>query len=244
MTSQRPARPTRSDPERAVSSSAAAADPTHPAPAADSTVERLRRWHAGDREALAELLQETEPWLRAAIRPALGARVRRVEDSADFAQSAVLRFLTHGPRFLPANQAQFRALMRRIALNEILKRHRRLRSLVQQTKSGDASERYGDAVLELGVDSTKERPTRVVARGVERAWMRLALELLQESDRELLFAREVDGRDWADIAQDLGFESADAARMACTRLLPKVAKVIRKLQQGRLPELLDDPASA
>jgi RNA polymerase sigma factor (sigma-70 family) len=211
-----------------------------PVPAADVTVERLLRWHAGDRGALDELLRETEPWLRAAIRPALGARVRRVEDSADFAQSAVLRFLVHGPRFLPANQAQFRALMRRIALNEVLKRHRRMRSMAQETQSTESRERYGDALLELAVDSTRERPTGIVSRGVERAWMRLALELLEEQERELLRAREIDGREWDDIARELGFDSGDAARMACVRLLPKVAKVIRKLQQGRLPELLAD----
>lgn len=207
-----------------------------PAPI-DRSLLLLQRWHEGDRDALAELMAETEPWLRAAIGSAIDPRIRRVEDSADFAQSAVLRFLTKGPRFLPASAVQFRALMKRIAMNEIIDRHRRLRTARED--GNDDRSRYGDTVLELaGTDSTSNHPARAAVREEERAWMRLATELLDDGERQLLYAREVDGRDWADIARELGFESADAARMACTRMLPKVAKLVRKLQQGRMGELL------
>lgn len=208
-------------------------------PTPDLTVQLLERWHAGDRNALAELLEETQPWLRAAIGSALDERIRRVEDSADFAQSAVLRFLTTGPRFLPANRGQFRAMMKRIALNEIIDRRRRLRT-VNRDGSSDARSSYGDTVLHLSAaEKSSVEPARAASREEERAWVRLALELLDDEKRQLLYAREVDGRDWSDIARELGYESADAARMTCKRMLPEVAKLVRRLQAGRLPELLE-----
>lgn len=226
------------DPHIPRSPSNAAGLSAVPAAAADPTVQLLQRWHAGDREALAELMQETQTWLRAAIGSSLDKRIRRVEDSADFAQSAILRFLTTGPRFLPANQGQFRALMKRIALNEIIDKQRRLRSAGQGSQSADRSH-YGDTVLRLaGPDKSAAQPARIVAQDEERAWVRLATELLDEPERQLLYAREVDCRDWADIARELGYDSGDAARMACNRMLPKVASLVRKLQHGRLPEIL------
>lgn len=208
-------------------------------PTPDRTVQLLECWHAGDQNALGELLTETEPWLRAAIRSSLNDRMRRVEDSADFAQSAVVKFLVKGPRFLPASRGQFRMLMKRIAMNEIIDKQRRLRT-AQNDLASNSQSQYGDSVLDLRADQTAVQPTRIVARDEERAWMRLAMELLEDRERQLLYAREVDGRDWGDIARELGFESADAARMACNRMLPTVAKLVLKLRQGRLKELLPE----
>lgn len=207
--------------------------------AADETVNLLQRWHAGEQSALGKLLEETEPWLRSAIRPSLNAQIRRVEDSADFAQSAVVRFLVTGPRFLPASRGQFRALMKRIAMNEIIDRQRRLRVVDRDVDSAPKSQ-YGESVLDLRADQSAAQPSRAVARDEERAWVRLAMELLDDRERQLLYAREVDGRDWGDIAKELGYDSSDAARMACNRLLPSVAKLVLKLHQGRLKELLPD----
>lgn len=208
-------------------------------PSRDDTVRLLERWHAGDREALGELLAQTEPWLRAAVGPALGERLRRVEDSADVAQSAVVKFLVGGPRFLPASRGQFRALMKRIAMNEVIDRQRRLRTADGGLGSG-ARSHYGDSVLDLRADDSAAQPSHVAAKDEERAWVRVAMELLGDRERQLLYAREVDGRDWGDIAREFGYETADAAAKACMRMLPDVAKLVRKLQQGRLKELLPD----
>ena len=82
----------------------------------DRTVELLRRWHAGDRAALDELVAETLPCLQSAVRPFLSTQTRRTQESIDFAQSAVVRFLLHGPRFLPKDRAQFHAFLKRIAV--------------------------------------------------------------------------------------------------------------------------------
>lgn len=202
----------------------------------DRTLDLLQRWHSGDRTALQDLLAEVLPWLRRAIGPSLTPSLRRLEDSEDLAHSAVVRFLKSGPRFVPSSHAQFCALMKRIAVNEVVDRVRRDRGGVEP----DARSRqaYGDSVLDLsGAAASSMLPERIVAKEEERAWVRLALEFLPEEDRRLCHAREVEGMDWTSIAARFGFPTPQAARMRCTRALPRLANIIRKVQAGRLEEL-------
>ena len=93
-------------------------EPREPEPkVADPTLELLHRWRGGDRAALDQLLAEVEPWLHREMTKAVGEDLRTEQDSLDLAHAAVSNFLASGPRFVPENAAQFRALLKRIALN-------------------------------------------------------------------------------------------------------------------------------
>jgi RNA polymerase sigma factor (sigma-70 family) len=201
----------------------------------DSTLELLRRWRGGDRGALDQLLADVEPWLHREMRKAVGVDLRTEQDSLDLAHAAVVNFLASGPRFVPESAAQFRALLKRIALNEVFDQRRR------QGRRGTRVQ--VDAVLESRSplsgfgrsQGSSERPSRLAERSEETEWVRLALQFLDAEDRYLLLASEVEGLDWATIAAELGLRSPDAARVRCARLKPRVGVLLLQLRRGKLP---------
>lgn len=201
----------------------------------DPLLELVLRWQAGDRGALEPILAEIEPWLRREVHRATAGRAVNAQDSADLTQQAILNFLEWGPRFCPRNGAQFRALLRRIALNELIDQTRRGRL----RDGGRADTLFGSSAAvppSFGIARSEERPSRAAAVGEEWNWLRLALQYLEPEDRHLLLASEVDGESWEAIAESLGLASPDSARMRAARLKPRLASLVRRLRSGRLPE--------
>jgi len=211
-------------------------EPREPEPRANEpTPELLDRWRRGDRAALDQLLADVEPWLHREMTKALGDESRSEQDSLDLAHAAVQNFLSWGPAFVPESPAQFRALLKRIALNEVFDQRRR------QGRRG--TRRQVDSVRESrsslsgfgAAQGSTERPSRAAERSEETEWVRLALQFLEPEDRYLLLASEVEGLDWATIATELGLASPDAARVRCARLKPRVGVLLLQLRRGKLP---------
>lgn len=201
----------------------------------DPSLALLERWRAGDRSALDALLADILPWLHKEMRRALDGQPRGVQESMDLVQTAVTNFLERGPRFVPQTLAQFRALLKRIATNELIdqwRRHKRagVRHLESMVNSANPLSGFA-AANESGL-----APVRQAQRSEEREWVRLALQFLPDDDRWLLLASEVEGTNWEIIASELGLGSADTARMRGARLKPKLANLLRKLRAGHLPE--------
>ena len=202
----------------------------------EPTLSLLERWRTGDRSALEQLLGELLPWLHREVSRALNPQQRVEKDSMDLVQNAVLNFLNWGPRFVPHSADQFRALLKRIAMNELIDHARRL------SRSGDV----GHIESVLGSSSPMSgyalpghsslQPDRMAGIAEETEWVRLALQFLSPEDRSLLLMSEVEGIDWATIAREIGLESSDAARMRCVRLKPRVANLLRRLKAGQLPD--------
>lgn len=207
-----------------------------PPPDPDPALDLLRRWREGDRDALDALLADVLPWLQREVSRAMGAGLRAAQDSGDLVQTAVLNFLSWGPRFVPESGAQFRSLLKRIATNELIDQRRRLarsgggRHL--DSFVGSANPLSGFA----GPSLSALRPSGAAERNEEEEWVRLALQFLPAEERYLLLASEVEGLEWAAIARELGIASADAARVRGARLKPKVANLLRQLKGGRLPD--------
>lgn len=203
---------------------------------ADPTAELLIRWRNNDPTAVDQLLADILPWLHQEMRKELGNQSRAAVDSMDLAQSAVLNFLRRGVRFVPETPAQFRALLKRIAVNELKDQWRRqkraggVRHIDSLVASSNPLSGFG------AVAATHDAPNKNVERNEDADWVRLALQFLPEEDRWLVLASEVEGMDWAAIAGELGLAAPDAARMRAARLKPKLANLLRKLRSGRLPE--------
>ncbi len=201
----------------------------------DTTLALLERWRAGDRRALDQLLSDVQPWLHHEMRKALGGRPRDLQDSLDLAQTAVLNFLTWGPKFVPENSTQFRSLLKRIATNELIDQERRrargARGQHLESLAGTSSRLSGFGAAA----ASSLRPSRGAEREEEIEWVRLALQFLEPDDRYALLASEVEGLDWTTIAVELGLESPDSARMRCVRLKPRVARLLLDLRKGRVP---------
>jgi RNA polymerase sigma factor (sigma-70 family) len=65
--------------------------------------------------------------------------------------------------------------------------------------------------------------------------VRLALELLDPRDRDVVLLRQWKELSFAEIAEELGI-SESGARMRFQRALPKIAKQVAALREGRVDE--------
>lgn len=199
------------------------------------TIDLLRRWHSGDRDALAQLVRYNLPWLTEHVRAHLGNRLRAHEESQDHVQEAVLDVLTYGPRFEIANNAHFRALLARIVENNLRDRGRWLGRERRDVRRNQPIP--SDTVLQLDPPvRCVTRPSEAGARAEreeEKEWIRLAVDLLEPRDRDAVWLRVFEGLSFEAIGQRLG-TSANAARLRHRRALPRLAKKIRELTQRRI----------
>lgn len=208
---------------------------SHPMSDGRDTQTLLRSWHEGDAGALEALIAENLAWLHERVRKRLGPRLRRRADSQDLVQESLLGLLRDGPRFLVADRVQFRALMARRVENAILRSlafHGAERRDVDRERQVPSS----DSVLVLDPSVRVDaRPSEQAAAAEMRAFVALALELLDLDDRRVIVEREYHGRSFPEIAGELGI-SEDAARMRFSRALPRLASKLLQLRRGRLDE--------
>ncbi|MBL8754430.1 MAG: sigma-70 family RNA polymerase sigma factor [Planctomycetes bacterium] len=200
--------------------------------------ELLRRCHEGDAAAFAELVAHDGAWIGDHVHRRLGPALRARVDTQDIVQNTLLEVLRSGPRFVVDDRAQMRALLVRMVENVLRHqaRHDRQqrRDVRREQPLAPAS---GDSVLQLS-PPTAAGPATQAAAGEQRDWVRLALELLEPDDRDVLVWREFEGLPFATIADRLGLAEAHA-RVRFQRALPKLGRKLQLLQQGRLGEALE-----
>ncbi|MEZ5988725.1 MAG: sigma-70 family RNA polymerase sigma factor [Planctomycetota bacterium] len=186
----------------------------------------LRRWQDGDRQALAALLERHREWIEHRIRERMGDVLRNKAETVDYAQSAVLDLLRYVPPIPVRSTERFRGLVLRIIDNNL-----RDAAEYHATRKRDA--RREQRLPEESQLWTDPRLDSELARREMEALLRLAIELLPETDRRVLLLREWERQGYRDIGQALGL-SEDAARMRFQRALPRLGELIRRLQKGEL----------
>lgn len=195
----------------------------------------LQRWHAGDQQALEQLVAWNLPWLRQHVERRLGGFLRERGDVGDYLHDALLDFLRDGPRFQVRDEAQFRGLLVRVIENTLRDKNDWFRA--KRRNLGRVAPMPADSVLDLHsgivVSST---PSRQVAREESRAWVRLALELLDPEDRKVILGRDYEDRSFVEIGEELGL-SAAAVRMRWTRAVGRLAQTMLKLRAGEVAGL-------
>ena len=206
------------------------------------TLQLLRSWRGGDRAALDELVQRHLPWIRDYVRRRLGARIREKHESMDLVQDAVLDVLRYGPRFEVSDEDAFRGLLARIVENNIKDRRKWFERACRDQQRERS--RFSDSVLALDPPrASVTNPAKRVAENERVEWVRLALELLDPGDRELILWREFDELSFREIAERLGCNE-NAARMRFQRALPRLAVKVAALKAGRVRRLLDEGDAA
>lgn len=199
----------------------------------------LERWHRGDRGALDEILQRNLPWIVSQVRRRLGEALRTKDETQDLVQEAMLEVLRYGPRFLMSDRQQFRALMCRIVENVLRGRHDWFHA--QRRQMAREQPLPSDTLLCLDPpDATSiVRPSQAAQAREREAWVRMALELLDPADREVILLRLWRERSFAEMGAELGL-AEDAARMRFRRALPRLHRKIRELRGGRIADALTD----
>lgn len=196
----------------------------------DDTRLLLQRWHAGDRQAIEALVARDLEWIRGHVRARLGPLLRARGETMDYVQDAVLDVLQYSPRFLTDDRRQFRALVARIVENHLRDAHDHHAA----ARRSPLRERPvpTDSVLDLAAGQRPvTQPGAVAERREEEGWVRLALELLEPEDRQVLLLRQWQELEFAAVGARMGL-TEDAARMRFQRALPKLAKKLEALRGG------------
>jgi len=204
------------------------------------TRDLLVRWHGGDQAALAELVQQDKDWIDAQVRRRLGPMLRRRNDTQDIVQQTLVEVLRCGPRFVVSDRGHLRGLLAKMVENVLrvqANHHQAQKRDMRREQAPVAAPAVGDSILELDLPGNMTRPDRAAERNETRDWVRLALEFLETDDRNAVIWRDYEELSFAEIATRLG-TAEDAARMRYRRALPKLAKALSRLREGKLDQLL------
>lgn len=203
-----------------------------PHPTDDPTLDQLQSWHGGDRAALDALIADNVDWVRRHVHQRLRPSMRDAGETQDFVQNAMVAVLEYGPRFEITDRERFRALIARIVENDLRDGHRYLRRDRRDVRrnKGPAT----DTILKLDPAAhSVTSPSRHASRDERREWIRLALELLDPPDREVIRSRDWEQLTFAAAGARLGI-SEDGARKRYERALPKLARKVAQLRAGRI----------
>lgn len=200
------------------------------------TLGLLRRWHEGDQNALSEILRRDLPRIREKVGRRLGPGLRKKESPSDIVQDAVVDLLKYGPRFRIADKDQFRGLVAKIVENNLRDKNDRYRA---QRRALDRERPLpAGSVVDLNAArKSVEGPSTVARRNEDEALIRLALELLDPRDRQVVLLRQFEGLSFSKVGKALGIE-ANTARMRFKRALPKLAEKLEMVEGGKVGSLL------
>ncbi len=200
----------------------------------DQTQSLLARWHGGDRKALDKLIERDLDWIEHRVRQRLGDRLRQKVETHDIVQEAMIDVMRYGPKVVMNDLHQFRSLMARIIENNI----RDQNGWMQARRRADSFEAQLPRDTLLHLDAPVKEVTRVteaVYKKQRAELVRLAMELLEPDDRQIVFLRNWEGKPYDEIGELLGLQ-ANTVRMRFRRALHKLALKIEDLRAGRHTE--------
>lgn len=178
----------------------------------DSTLDLVRRAQSGDPAALDSLFARCLPPLRRWASGRLPRWTRGLMDTDDLVQETVIRTVKRLDTFEPRHDGALQAYLRQAVMNRIRDEVRRS---VRSPKPTELDENEQDL-------SASPLDEAIGVEAVER--YEAALSRLRPEEREAVVARlEMDGT-YEAVAQALGKPSADAARMAVSRALLRLAE--------------------
>ena len=182
----------------------------------ETTVELINLVKAGDPVARERLVSRCLPPLRRWARGRLPAYARDMLDTDDLVQETVLAALKRLEGFEARREGALQAYLRQALANRIkdVIRYRRRRPL--QTELPDNAQDHGESPLEqvIGLENTER---------YEAAMLRL-----RDVDREAIIARIELRYTYPELAVALGKPSADAARVAVSRAVYRLAQEITR----------------
>ncbi|HKQ62569.1 MAG TPA: sigma-70 family RNA polymerase sigma factor [Candidatus Polarisedimenticolaceae bacterium] len=180
-------------------------------PPAESTLDLLRRYQAGDAAALEQLCDRLVPPLRRWARGRLPRWARQALDTDDLVQETLIQTVRHLGTFQPRGDGALQAYLRQALQNRIRNEVRNVR-------------RHPAASLDSQAADLRPSPLEETVGTEALARYEAALERLEPAEREAVVLRVELGCDYAQIAEALGKPSPDAARMTVSRALVRLAR--------------------
>jgi RNA polymerase sigma-70 factor (ECF subfamily) len=185
-----------------------------------TSIELLRRAQDGHAEALDKLIERYLPPFRRWARHRMPGWARGVMDSDDLVQETLLKTLKNLQSFEPRGVGALQAYLHTAMLNRLRDELRRLQRTARPVSldSQEPDPRPSPLLVTIGHE-TYERYLRALGR-------------LRKEDRQAIIARLELGQSWAEVAEVLGKPSADAARVAVSRALRRLAEVMAHSERG------------
>lgn len=180
----------------------------------ESTAFLLTRVREGDEAARDRLIARYLPMLREWARGRLPGVARSLADTDDLVQVTLIRALKQLNEFEPRGEGAFLRYLRQILLNAVRNEIRRASRRGPHDEANEAVPSAAPSPLE----STISRET------MER--YESALEKLGEEQQEAVILRVEMGYSYEQIAEAIGKNSANTARMVVTRALAVLARTM------------------
>jgi len=191
-------------------------DPVHGSPSArvdgESSAELLRRAQAGDQRALESLCERHLPRLQRWAHGRLPAWARDLLDSDDLVQDTLLKTLSKMDNFAPRHDGALAAYLRQALQNRIRDEIRRVGRRPPTAGDAPSQPTRGPSPLEeaIGLEALDRYEQ--------------ALRQLRPAEREAIVLRVEMGYGYQELARFLDKPSPDAARMAVSRALIRLAQ--------------------
>jgi RNA polymerase sigma-70 factor (ECF subfamily) len=177
-----------------------------------STADLLQRARHGDREAVNELFGRYLPSLRRWARGRLPRWTRDVRDTDDMVQETLVQTLKHLDSFELRHEGALQAYLRQALVNKVRDEVRRV-----------GRHAVPDAIVDDHADPAASPLEEAIGREALTRY-EAALHRLRTDEREVIIARVELGMSYQQIAAGHGKSSADAARMAVSRALVRLAE--------------------
>jgi RNA polymerase sigma factor (sigma-70 family) len=178
----------------------------------ETSFQLLLRARSGDEDALERLCARYLPRLHRWARGRLPRGARSAVDTGDIVQEVLIKVIRRIPIFEPRDEGAFQGYLRLALSNRIRDEGRRFPEERAQRPIDSAWPSPGPSPLEAAIG----------AEGVAR--YEAALARLKTDDQRAIVARCEWGMSHDEVAQILGKNSANAARVATHRALVRLAK--------------------
>jgi RNA polymerase sigma-70 factor, ECF subfamily len=180
-----------------------------------ATAAILGRIRAGDPAAREDLFKRFEAPLLRFLHGRLPPLARGMFDTHDAAQEVCMKVFRTLGSFEPRGVGAFWAYLRNAALNFV-------RDLTRTPGKWSPGESLG-AESRVDYAALSNAPLSKVIQTEDLAAFERSIAVLDERARTALLMRFELDAEYADIAQECGFASPDAARMAVSRAIEKIA---------------------
>jgi len=183
-------------------------------PPLSSTLDLLERARQGDQDALNELFRRNHGPLRRWARGRLPRWTRDLRDTEDLVQETLAQTLKHIDSFEHRHEGALQSYMRQALINRVRDEVRRVNRYPAVGALDDADQQAVQAASPLEEAIGSEALQRYEA----------ALARLRPEERQLIQARVEMQQSYQQIATAHGKSTADAARMAVSRALVRLAE--------------------
>jgi RNA polymerase sigma-70 factor (ECF subfamily) len=178
----------------------------------ETTASLLRRVRDGDASARDGLIRRYLPALRRWARGRLPGGARHLADTDDLVQVTLLRALDKVQEFEHRGEGSFLAYLRRILKNEICDQMRR------------AARRPAGEPMSETLTVNEQSPLEAVIGQETLERYEAALARLPDDQQEAVMLRIELGFSWSEVAEATGSPTPNAARMAVTRAIARLAE--------------------